>query len=116
MDDAERRVAIAHGLREDAQGGEVVDLLQLDLLFLQFLRDAVQALRAALDPDDGNLRLLQLRGKRPPQLLEDGFGRLASRLHARAERFVDFGSRYLNASSSSSFFTLLIPSRLAIGA
>ena len=49
MDDAERRVAVLHGRGHDAQRDEVVHLLEVDLLPLQFQPDAVEALDAAVD-------------------------------------------------------------------
>ena len=49
VDDAERGVAVLHRPGDDPQRDEVVDLLELDLLFLQLLPDAVEALDAAVD-------------------------------------------------------------------
>ena len=60
MDDAERRVAVLHRLRDHAQRDEVVDALEVDLLALQLQVDAVEALDAAVEADDRDLRLLEL--------------------------------------------------------
>jgi hypothetical protein len=57
VDDAQRRVAVLHVVGDDAQRDEVVDLLDLDLLPLQLLADAPQALDAAVDLDDRDVGL-----------------------------------------------------------
>ena len=49
MDDAERGVAVLHRIGDDADGDQVVDLLELDLLPFQLQEDAVEALDAAVD-------------------------------------------------------------------
>src|SRR4029079_7785085 len=58
MDDAERRVAVAEVLDEDADGGDVVALVELRGLALHLLPDAVDVLRAALQVglDPGGLQ------------------------------------------------------------
>ena len=49
VDDAERGVAVLDRLGDDAQRHEVVDLVEVDLLALELLVDAEQALDAAVD-------------------------------------------------------------------
>ena len=49
VDDAERGVAVLHASGDDAEGDEVVDLVEVDLLPLQLQVDAVEALDAAVD-------------------------------------------------------------------
>ena len=49
VDDAERRVAVADLVDEDADGVDVVDLAELRALALHLLPDAVDVLRAALE-------------------------------------------------------------------
>ena len=49
VDDAERGVAVAHLVDEDADGVDVVDLAELRALALHLLADAVDVLRAALE-------------------------------------------------------------------
>ena len=49
VDDPERRVAILHRLGQDPQRDEVVHLVEIDLLLVELLPDAVQALDAAVD-------------------------------------------------------------------
>ena len=61
MDDAERRVAVLHRLRDDAQRDEVVDALEIDLLALQLQVDAVEALDAAVELMTGTCASSQLR-------------------------------------------------------
>ena len=59
MDDAERRVAVADLVDQDADGVDVVDLAELRALALHLLPDAVDVLRAALEVglDAGRLEL-----------------------------------------------------------
>ena len=82
----ERRVAVLHRLRDDAQRHEVVDLIELDLLASQLLMDAEQALDPAVDVDDRHLRLGQLGRDVLGQLLDQPFGRAPARFDALAER------------------------------
>ncbi len=49
MDDAERRVTLAHVLDEQADGVDVVDLAELRALALHLLPDAVDVFRSTLD-------------------------------------------------------------------
>src|ERR1019366_1011366 len=49
VDDAENGVAILHGVGDDAHGVEVVDLVDRDMLALQFPVNAVEAFDAAFD-------------------------------------------------------------------
>ncbi len=49
VNDAQHGVAILYGFCDHAHGVQVVDLLDRDVLALQFLVDAVQPLDAALD-------------------------------------------------------------------
>ena len=67
MDDAERRVAVAHVVDEQADGVDVVDLAELRALALHLLPDAVDVLRAALEVglDAGRLELRRELGDRP---------------------------------------------------
>ena len=83
-------VAVLHRPRDDAQRNEVVDLLELDLLFLQLLPDAVETLDATVDPDEQDLRLAQLRANGLLELLDEPFRNAAPRLDAAAQRLVAF--------------------------
>ena len=67
MDDAERRVAVADVVDQDADGVDVVDLAELRALALHLLPDAVDVLRAALevDLDAGRLEARAQLGDRP---------------------------------------------------
>ena len=87
MNDAERGVAVLHAVGDDAERDEVVDLSEIDLLPLEFLMDAPEALDAAVDLDDRNLRLGQLRG--------NGFLQLADQPLGGAPLEVDFGPERL---------------------
>ena len=58
VDDAERRVAVAHRLRDETEGDEVVDLLEIDLLPLKLQVNAVETLDPAVETDDRDLGLL----------------------------------------------------------
>ena len=49
VDDAERRVTVAHVVDQDADGVDVVDLAELRALALHLLPDAVDVFRAALE-------------------------------------------------------------------
>ncbi len=88
MDDAERRVAVLHAARDDAERDEVVDLLELDLLPFQLEPDAVQTLDSAVDANHRHLRVAELRGDLGGQPLDDAGGGLALGLDARAKRLV----------------------------
>ena len=65
--DAERGVAVAHVVDEQADGVDVVDLAELRALALHLLPDAVDVLRAALEVglDAGLLELRREFGDRP---------------------------------------------------
>ncbi len=88
MDDAERGVAVLHAVGDDPQCDEVVDLLELDLLPLQFLADAPQTLDAAVDLDDRHFRLGELGGDRVSQLFDQALCGAALGVHLDAERLV----------------------------
>ena len=88
MDDAQRGVAVLDRLRDDPQRDEVVDLIEVDLLALQLLVDAEQALDAAVDRDHRHLRLGELRRDRLLQLLDHPLGRAAPALDPRPQRLV----------------------------
>ena len=92
MDDAEGAVAVLDGLRHDAQRHHVVDLIELDLLALQFLMDAEQALDAAIDFDDRHLRFGELGRDRLLQLLDQPFGCAPPLLDPQPQRLV--GGRF----------------------
>src|SRR6185312_13366291 len=49
VDDAERGVAVLHGAGDDAQGEEVIDLVDVNALALELLVDAVEPLDPPLD-------------------------------------------------------------------
>ena len=46
---AQRRVAVLHRIGDDAHGEQIVDLIERDLLALQFLEHRIGALHAAFD-------------------------------------------------------------------
>ncbi len=73
---------------DDAERDEVVHLLDLDLLALQFLADAPQALDAAVDLDHRHRRLAQLGRNGLRQLLDQALGLASLRVDLRAERLV----------------------------
>ena len=83
VDDAERRVAVADLVDEEADGVDVVDLAELRALALHLLPDAVDVLRAALQVglDAGRLELG----------LELGDGPVDVRLAALAPRVEQLG-------------------------
>jgi hypothetical protein len=88
VDDAERGVAVLDAVGHDAERDEIVDLLELDLLALQLLRDAPQSLDAPVDLGDRHLRLGQLGGHRLLQLLDQAFRLAALRVDFRPQRLV----------------------------
>ena len=88
MNDAERTVAVLDRLGHDAQRDQIVDLIQLDLLPLQFLVNAEEPLDATVDLDDRNLRLGELRGNGVLQILDHPLGRAPPPLDLQPERFV----------------------------
>ncbi len=119
MDDPERRIAVLHAAGDHAQRDEVVDLIeQVDLLALELLMDRPEALDAPVDRDDRNLGVGERRGSMLlAQVLDEALGRPSAwPRHAARRAWYACGSRWRNASSSSSFFSLLMPSRLAMGA
>ncbi len=87
VDDAERGVAVLDRLGHDAERDEVVDLIEVDLLALELLVDAEQALDAAVDRDDRHLRLGQLRRDVLLQILDHALVGLAPALDARPQGF-----------------------------
>ena len=80
VDDAEHRVAVLDAARDHAQREEVVDLIERDLLPLELLVDRPEALDAAVDRHDRNLRLVELRLEPLAQLVDQPLGRLPLRL------------------------------------
>ena len=76
MDDAERRVAVLDRLGDDAQRDEVVDALEVDRLPLQLQVDAVEALDAAVEMDDRDLRVFELAADVARQHVDDLLGAL----------------------------------------
>ena len=88
MNDAERRVAVLDRLSDDPQRDEVIHALEVDLLPHQFEVDAVEALEAAIEVHDGNLRVLELGPDGARQIVNDGVGHLPLGVHLRAQRFV----------------------------
>ncbi len=84
MDDPERGVTILDAVGDHTHGDEVVHLLELDLLALQFLTDAPQPFDAPVDLDHGHLRLGQFCGQRLLELLDEAFGRAPLRIHLHA--------------------------------
>ena len=91
VDDAERGVAVLHRVGDDADGDEVVDLLELDALALQLQEDAVEALDAAVDLAHRHLRLGQLQRDRALQLLDHALGDAPLALDLGLERLVGPG-------------------------
>jgi hypothetical protein len=94
VDDAEGGVAILERVGDDAQGEEVVDLLDGDLLFAQLEVDGVGAFEAALDAGGDGLA-----------------GELLLEALLDAVEEIDGGF----ARSSSSARTLPMPRRWAMG-
>ena len=84
VDDAERRVAVAHVLDEQADGVDVVDLAELRALALHLLPDAVDVLGSALDVglDAGGLELRLELGDRA---VDVGLAALAPRVEELGE-------------------------------
>ena len=77
VDDAQRGIAVADGGRDHAQCDDVVDLLELDLLALEFLPDAEQALQASVDGDHGDGGFVETLGEGLPEVTHGLFGTLA---------------------------------------
>src|SRR5262249_20351911 len=86
VDDAERAVTVFDPFSDHAQRDEVVDLFEIDLLALELLMDAPEALDASVDLDDGNQRFGELRGDGGLELLDQPFGRAAPGIAAGAQR------------------------------
>ncbi len=70
VDDPERGVAVLDRLGQDAQRDEVVDLVEVDLLLVELLPDAVETLDAAVDVRVGHLRFVELGGDGGLQLVD----------------------------------------------
>ena len=116
VDDAERRVAVADLVDQDADGVDVVDLAELRALALHLLPDAVDVFRAALEVglDAGRLELrASARRWRDRCSVSRPLRRVSSSLASSRKRS---GSSALKARSSSSHFICQIPSRSASGA
>ena len=90
VDDAQRRVAVLYGLSHDPQRDQIVDLLEVDLLTLQLLPDAVQPLDAPVDLQDWHACGLERARDRASELLDSILRRPALAVDALPERFVDF--------------------------
>ena len=88
MNDPERRVAILHAVGDQAEGDEVVDLIELNPLALQFLVDAVEPLQAAIDADDGNLRFAELGRDGLFEILDFNLGGLPAAFDFRGEHAI----------------------------
>ena len=109
MDDAERCVAVLHAIGDDAQRDEIVDLVELDSLALQLLIDAVQPLQPAVDADDRDLGLAQLRGNRLLQIFNLDLGGLSPAFDLRGERLVPFSIEILEGQFLEFIFDLAHP-------
>src|SRR5215204_6189897 len=88
MNDAKRRVTVLDRLCGHTERDEIVDPLEIDLLTLQLVVNAEEAFDAAVQRDDRNLGVLELRTQRACQLVDHGLRALALGLDLRAERIV----------------------------
>ena len=91
MDDAENAVTVLHGRRDDAQGDEVVDLIEVGLLALEFLVDRPETFDAAVDGHHGNLRIREFAGQCGPQLFHQNLGCLPAGFDLAAQLLVGLG-------------------------
>jgi hypothetical protein len=88
VNDAERGVAVAHVLGDDADRGEVVDLVERDLLPLQLEVNAVEPLDAPFDADDGDALLVEVARDARFDLFEERVGGRAAALDGGLELLV----------------------------
>src|SRR5215472_6382838 len=88
MYDAERGVTVLDAIGDDSERDEIVNLVELDLLALQFLMDAPETLDAAVDVDDRNLRLAKLGLDGRLEILNQTFGGTAFQIDLDAESLV----------------------------
>ena len=91
VDDAEDRVAVLDAGGHHAQGDEVVHLVEVDALPVQLQVDAVQALDAAVDGDDGHLRFGELGEDGAAQFLDQPLGRAPALVDLVAQFLVGAG-------------------------
>ena len=85
VDDAEGGIAVLHAVGDDAQGHEIVDLVELDSLAFELLVDAVETLEAPIHLLHRDLGLAQLRGDGLLQVVDFELSRLPLALHFRRE-------------------------------
>ena len=74
--------------RDDPQRQEVVDLIERNLLPLQLLVDRPEALDAAVDRHDRDLRFVELRREPLPELVDQSLGGAPARFDLVPERLV----------------------------
>src|SRR6185436_11270330 len=115
MNDAERRVAVLDRVGDQPERDEVVDLIELDLLPLEFLVDAPQALDAAVHLHHRNLRVAQLRLDGAFQLLNQALGRAALEIDLDAERVVRLRLEILERQFLELVFDLAHPEAVGDG-
>ncbi len=90
MQQAKHSVAVLHRLADDADGKQVVDLVQGNLLLGELLLDGVEALDAPLHAT-GDLVLGQLVFQRLDDSLEEDLALAAQRVHLGGELLVGEG-------------------------
>jgi hypothetical protein len=88
VNDAERRVAVLHRLRDDAQRDEVIDALEIDLLPLELQMNAVEALHAPVNANDRNLRFVQLGLDFLREVVNDFLGELPLAFNPGTKRLI----------------------------
>ena len=88
VNDAERPVTVLDAVGDQPERDEVVHLVELDLLPLQLLMDAPQALDAAVHLHDRNLRLAKLGLDGSLEILNQPFGSAAFQIDLDAKGFV----------------------------
>ena len=85
VDDPERRVAVAHGRRDDPERDQVVDLVESDLLAPELLADAEQPLDAPFERHGRDARLAEPGVERGLELGDGLLGGPAPLLHPRPQ-------------------------------
>ena len=115
VDDADRAVAVLDRVDQDADGGQVVDLVELLAALRHLGVDRVEVLGPAGDVglDRG---VLELVVQDRPGLVREPLALVAGLVHERLDLGVAAGCSVWNARSSSSHLIDWMPSRWASGA
>ena len=109
MNNAQRRVAVAHRGRNHSEGNQVVDLLQRHSLSPNLFVNRVESLDPRLDPLKGSPSFRKRLVKRSREIVNRALRRLPASFHPCPHHFVRFGFEMLESEIFEFILDLLHP-------